>query len=170
MPFPPPTRTSRRVALLLPALALAGADRPAWAEDDAERAIVTTGLQATARAAVWVKHDVPYSQSATFDGYRTDCSGYVSMAWGLARPGLNTRTLRRVGDFITKPELRRGDALLSPTTHVVLFDKWADAGRTSYWGYEESSSQGAVYRVIPFPYWPGYGQFKPFHKRGLTPS
>lgn len=165
-----PSRLVRRAAiaaalgLTLISAAPAHADSPS-----AERAVVTTGLEATARAAVWVTRDVPYSQGATFDGYRTDCSGYVSMAWGLARPGLSTYSLRRVGDFITKPQLRRGDALLSPTTHVVLFDSWANAERTEYWGYEESSSQGAVYRRIPYPYWPGYGDFKPFHKRGMTP-
>lgn len=161
---------SRRSALLLPAGALAALTLPTAAEADDERALAITGLMACTRAQRWVDADVPYSQSAYYNGYRTDCSGFVSFAWGLARPGLSTYSLRRVGDFITKPQLRRGDALLSPTTHVVMFDKWADAGRTSYWGYEESSSQGAVHRVIPYPYWPGYGDFKPFHKRGMTPA
>lgn len=29
----------------------------------------------------WVDKHVPYSQSGTHDGYRTDCSGFVSMCW-----------------------------------------------------------------------------------------
>lgn len=160
----------RRTAIALALASLTTVAGPAAASPSGSSAAVTTGLQAVARAQVWVTKDVPYSQSATFDGYRTDCSGYISMAWGLTRPGLTTYSLRRVGDFITKPQLRRGDLLLSPTTHVVLFEKWADAERTHYWGYEESSSHGAVYRKIPYPYWPGYGQFRPFHKRGMTPS
>ena len=163
------------LSALGPAPAALAESRPASAPHtvpapEALRTPVTTGLQATARASAWVKRDVPYSQSATFDGYRTDCSGYVSMAWGLARPGLTTYSLRRVGDFISKPQLRRGDLLLDPLRHAVLFDKWANAERTSYWGYEESSSQGAVYREIPYPYWSGYGHFRPFHKRGLSPA
>ncbi|CCH75331.1 putative hypothetical protein [Nostocoides australiense Ben110] len=159
----------RRDALLLAPAALLGLATPALAEDD-ERAIVATGIQACNRAQRWVDADVPYSQTSYYNGYRTDCSGYVSFAYGLARPGLSTYTLRRVGDFIKKPQLKRGDLLLDPTRHVVLFDKWADAEHTSYWGYEESSSQGAVHRIIPFPYWPGYGTYRPFHKRGMTPA
>ncbi|GAB4078615.1 hypothetical protein [Nostocoides australiense] len=160
---------ARRDTLLLAPAALLGLATPALAEDD-ERLSTITGIMACNRAARWVDADVPYSQTTYYNGYRTDCSGYVSFAWGLARPGLTTWSLRRVGDFIHKPQLRRGDALLDPNRHVVLFDKWADAGHTSYWGYEESSSQGAVHRIIPYPYWPGYGTYKPFHKRGMTPA
>lgn len=159
----------RETLLLAPAALLGLAATPAFADDDA-RVPVTTGLQACKRAQRWVDADVPYSQTSYYNGYRTDCSGYVSFAYGLARPGHSTWSLRRIGDFIKKPELKRGDLLLDPNRHVVLFDKWADEAHTSYWGYEESSSQGAVHRVIPFPYWPGYGTYKPFHKRGMTPA
>src|SRR5438105_14469861 len=31
----------------------------------------------------WFDEKVPYSQSRSHDGYRTDCSGFVSMAWQL---------------------------------------------------------------------------------------
>jgi len=34
-----------------------------------------------ARGQDWVDKHVPYNQGATHDGYRTDCSGFVSMAW-----------------------------------------------------------------------------------------
>jgi hypothetical protein len=34
-----------------------------------------------ANAKTWLNPAVPYSQSAYHNGYRTDCSGYVSMAW-----------------------------------------------------------------------------------------
>ena len=87
------------------------------------------------RAALWVGQKVPYSQAAyaaDIQGhrYRTDCSGFVSMAWGLGR-SLTTRTLPDVatalgpvGDYA---DLQPGDALDSPTAgHVVLFVRWAD--------------------------------------------
>lgn len=32
-------------------------------------------------AKTWLNPPVPYSQTAYHNGYRTDCSGYVSMAW-----------------------------------------------------------------------------------------
>lgn len=48
------------------------------------------------RAATWLTANsgkpVPYSQSRYFQGYRTDCSGYASMALELGKPGTNTRT------------------------------------------------------------------------------
>ena len=34
-----------------------------------------------ARGQDWVDKHVPYDQGKTHDGYRTDCSGFVSMSW-----------------------------------------------------------------------------------------
>ena len=39
------------------------------------------------RAQVWVDEKVPYSQSATTNGYRQDCSGYVSYCWASSTSG-----------------------------------------------------------------------------------
>jgi len=127
-----------------------------------------TGAVAAARAQVWVDNDVSYSQTSTYQGYRKDCSGYLSMAWGLSTPGLTTWTLPNVGYYIDKSQLRQGDALLAVDSHVTMFDHWADSTRTSYWGYEETPSVGATFRKIPYPYWSGYGTFKPFRYRGLS--
>lgn len=44
-------------------------------------------LQCIARTTIisrgqdWVDKHVPYSQTGSHDGYRTDCSGFVSMCW-----------------------------------------------------------------------------------------
>ncbi len=132
-----------------------------------------TGALAVARAQVWVNAGIPYNQRGYYQGYREDCSGYVSMAWGLATPGLTTPTFTTVGHYLTgSSQLQRGDALLNSASgnagHVVLFDAWANAAHTSYWGYEETGSHGAIHRVIPYPYWSGYGTFKPFHFNGLS--
>ncbi len=34
-----------------------------------------------ARGQDWVDKHVPYNQGGSHDGYRTDCSGFVSMCW-----------------------------------------------------------------------------------------
>jgi cell wall-associated NlpC family hydrolase len=107
---------------------------------------------------------VPYSMSGApdelFGGYRRDCSGYVSMALGLSRPGLDTIQLAAQSTPISKADLQPGDLMIKPAAggagHVVLFERWADASMTSYWGYEQSGDGGTHYRQIPYPYFSGY--------------
>jgi len=112
----------------------------------------------------WAGGPVPYllsSNSATwFHGYRRDCSGYVSMALGLPGPGLNTAGLAAASTVISKPQLRPGDLLINTAPngagHVVLFDHWNDASRSSYIGYEQSGDGGTHHRTIPYPYYGSY--------------
>lgn len=152
----------------LPLLALASAASLTFAAP-ASAAPALTGATAVARAKVWVDRGISYSQSTTYQGYRMDCSGYVSMAWGLTKPGYTTYTMPQVGTYISKSSLRQGDAMLNSSSHVLLFDKWADSAHSYYWAYEESSSRGgAVYRKIPYPYWSGYGTYKPFRYKGMS--
>lgn len=127
-----------------------------------------------ARADRWVKLGVSYSQSAYFEGYRTDCSGYVSMAWALTSNGrpisLSTASLDapNVSVAITKDALQPGDLILRPSDqpgassgHAVIFAGWADQAHTKYYGYHESSSQnGATYATIPYPF---------YNETGYTP-
>lgn len=40
-----------------------------------------------------------------------DCSGYVSMSWELAKPGLTTYTMHTQSHNITKDHLEKGDAM-----------------------------------------------------------
>ncbi|MGN6415203.1 peptidase inhibitor family I36 protein, partial [Flexivirga sp.] len=131
-----------------------------------------SGATVISRAKVWVDAGVPYSQTHYYQGYREDCSGYVSMAWGLAKPGTTTAGMPNYGRYISKSALRKGDVLLNSTAgsqgHVVIFEKWANTAHTSYWAYEESGSHGAVHRVNPYPYYAGYGTFKPFHYSKLS--
>ena len=130
-----------------------------------------SGTTAAARAKVWTDKHLPYSMSRTYGGYRTDCSGLVSMAWGLPKPGAVTNTMPRLGHYISSSSLKRGDAVLNSSAgamgHVVLFDKWANSSHTRYWVYEESGSGGAQHHVIPYPYYPGHGTFKAFRYNGL---
>jgi len=134
-------------------------------------ALAITRPEIKSRAQAWVNAQVPYSQSAYRDGYRTDCSGFVSYAWNLrdnaGNPrSLTTWTLPNVSHRISKEELQSGDILLNPGSHVVLFDQWANSQRTEYWAYEMTPPR-AVYRKIPYPYWAGYGIYEPYRYNGL---
>ncbi|MBY8848399.1 hypothetical protein [Saccharothrix longispora] len=118
--------------------------------------------EALSRAASW--REVPYSQTAfhtnSHGTYRTDCSGFVSMVFGLPdvpHGGLNTVDLLRVSTRIAKDELLPADVLIDPhgdrtTRHVVLFGAWVDAGRTHYLALEQCAGLGTVRRTLAYPY------------------
>ncbi|MGW1997356.1 hypothetical protein [Embleya sp. NPDC001921] len=124
------------------------------------------GDEIVARAKRWADLRLGYSMTGLHDGYRTDCSGLVSMAWGLPPPGLTTVTLPEVSHPIGKDDLRPGDILLDTAPgaagHTLIFAGWADAAHTTYHAYEESASKGAHHGTIPYPYWPGHGTFRPY--------
>ncbi len=118
------------------------------------------------RANYWVEMEVPYSQTSYYDGYRTDCAGFVSYAWEVkfnnGQPrSLLTNDFPYFADKINKDELSTGDIMLEVNTHVVIFDKWDDHSRSYYWAFEMTNPR-AMYRRIPYPYWPGYGNFEPY--------
>ena len=80
-----------------------------------------------------------------------DCSAYVSWVWGVGR--FTTDSIWQVSHFITKDELRPGDAVnltiaRDPrrTGHIRLFEAWANEARTLMWVYEETPPR-AVHRV-----------------------
>ncbi|MEV0989025.1 peptidoglycan-binding protein [Streptomyces sp. NPDC049949] len=126
------------------------------------------------RAKTWLDAKVPYSMSTYWsDGYRQDCSGYVSMAWNL---GTNewTGSLDKFATKITKDELLPGDMLLfhnpaDPTngSHVVLFGGWVDETRTHYVAYEQTrpnTRKGAT----PYGYWNNATKYVPYRFNGVT--
>jgi putative cell wall-binding protein len=129
-------------------------------------------------------YGVPYSQSrwalengtllptATANpsskGYRTDCSGFVSMCWNLRDSSGNpysttTADMGAKGSKkyfeITKAQLQPGDAILkstdwgAPVGHVILFCGWTDSSQKSYWALEQTSSSshnGTIYHTRPW--------------------
>ena len=129
------------------------------------------------RANSWVERGVPYSMEAYTNDpngkqYRTDCSGFVSMAWGLDN-SYSTVTLPQVAHPIPKDELQPGDILLKggpgsegANGHVVIFNGWTDDSHTSYYALEEAGGVGATARTISYPY-DGDGSYVPFRKNGL---
>jgi hypothetical protein len=108
------------------------------------------------------------------NGFRTDCSGFVSGMADVGKRfgGFNTAAL---GDKclvykVEKEEMKPGDILLNMRGyckdkivnntnaktfggHVTMFTKWFNDDKTAYYGYEESASKGAVHRYITYPYW-----------------
>jgi hypothetical protein len=97
------------------------------------------------RALNWVERRVMYSQTpqASVGGYRTDCSGLVSMAWGLPTPGNTTHSFaggpwdNRRSRRITWDELEPGDAINYPSRHIMLFAGWLDERKTRFCTIEE---------------------------------
>jgi hypothetical protein len=121
-----------------------------------------TRAEVLARAQHWYAQgaDLPYNQGASNPDpqgrlYRTDCSGYVSMAWHLTS-SLNTVSLPGVSHLIAKADLQQGDVLNAPirspkhsTGHVKLFVRWAAADKPSFVGYEFGSTP-VQYHTMPY--------------------
>ena len=89
------------------------------------------------RAKTWIASPVPYSQAKYFGGYRTDCSGYVSMCWNTGT-SWSTSTFHSVAKPITTADLKPGDAMLKAGTHIRLFEGWSDAAHTKYVAWEQT--------------------------------
>ncbi|OIJ62697.1 peptidoglycan-binding protein [Streptomyces mangrovisoli] len=140
----------------------------------ATRTPATTRTEIIKRARKWVTERVPYDMEAYWsDGYRQDCSGFVSMAWGL--PGNEwTGSLDQYGTRISKGALEPGDMLLfhnpddpEKGSHVVLFGGWTDSSHTTYTVYEETPPQ-ARSQPTPYPYWSNGDKYVPYRYKGLT--
>jgi cell wall-associated NlpC family hydrolase len=118
------------------------------------------------RACSWLRDSVPYSQTKFHQNehgiYRADCSGFVSMAWGLpGKPedrhgGRDTPGLAVVSSLIPPVDLRAGDVIIrqdgtSLTRHVVIFAAWAEEPGL-YWAYEQAGGHRTRLRSITYPY------------------
>jgi hypothetical protein len=103
-----------------------------------------TRSEVLARAKDWYVRDVAYSQDAyALDvnrtaSYRTDCSGFVSMAWHLTT-SKTTSNLSDVATTISKSALRPGDALNDAGEHAVVFIGWKDQDAGTFYYYSESN-------------------------------
>ncbi|MET9220083.1 MULTISPECIES: peptidoglycan-binding protein [unclassified Streptomyces] len=126
------------------------------------------------RARTWADAKVPYSMTAYWkDGYRQDCSGFVSMAWGLGSSAW-TGSLAGYGVRITKDELMPGDILLFHNaadpehgSHTVIFDGWVDDAHTAYTGYEQTVPATRV-QTTPYAYWSNSGKYIPYRYKYLA--
>ncbi|TDD81089.1 hypothetical protein E1293_19330 [Actinomadura darangshiensis] len=128
------------------------------------------------RAKTWHPHTgqrVSYSQTDSHNGYRTDCSGYVSMALDLPKPGPNTvgLTSSEYTERIKMSELKKGDLVMdaegtNTTRHVVIFEKWADGDHSSYWAYEQRGHYGTDHRTRDYGLSSG-SEYKAYRPKNL---
>ncbi|MFF8829760.1 peptidoglycan-binding protein [Streptomyces sp. NPDC015131] len=126
------------------------------------------------RAKRWVAAKVPYSMEKYWtDGYRQDCSGFVSMAWNLAGNEW-TGSLDRFGTRLDRSDLQPGDILLfhNPAdpnrgSHVTLFGGWTDYTHTSYTAYEQAKPH-ARRQATPMAYWNNSSRYVAYRYKGLT--
>ncbi|MFJ5922767.1 peptidoglycan-binding protein [Kitasatospora sp. NPDC092948] len=134
----------------------------------------TTRAEIMRRAQAWVDQKVPYSMTKYWsDGYRQDCSGFVSMAWGLGS-SQTTWTLPDFADRISKDDLQPGDVLIYNNandpqggSHAVLFGGWVDAAHTKYTALEQTRP-GTTERSTPYAYWSNSSGYQPYRYKGLT--
>ncbi|WP_089955149.1 hypothetical protein [Lentzea xinjiangensis] len=146
------------------ALVLAGA-APVSAAPATEQVSRAELLQ---RAETWLTANngtqVPYSMELYWhDGYRQDCSGFVSMAAKLEKEnplgGPNTEAL--VTEEYTIPlaiaDLRPGDLLIDSVDepgadfrHVVIFERWTKDDRSEYMAYEQRGGHGTDHRPLTY--------------------
>ena len=120
------------------------------------------------RGEFWTSQHIPYSMHTWIPGpegksYRTDCSGFVSMALHLSN-ALSTVTLPNVVNPISWDDLQPGDVVgtLGPGTggasgHVTLFHSWANSAKSRYHSLE---CQGGDIGCAPYEReinWPDHG-------------
>ncbi|MFD3335181.1 peptidoglycan-binding protein [Streptomyces sp. NPDC058700] len=126
------------------------------------------------RAKLWVTAQVPYSMEKYWsDGYRQDCSGYISMAWNL-RSNEWTGSLDRFADRIDRTELLPGDILLfhNPAdpargSHVTIFGGWTDYTHTSYTAYEQTKPRTRK-QATPMAYWQHSSRYVAYRYKGVV--
>ncbi|MBT2441271.1 peptidoglycan-binding protein, partial [Streptomyces sp. ISL-36] len=134
----------------------------------------TTRSEIINRAKLWVSAQVPYSMEKYWsDGYRQDCSGYISMAWSL-RANEWTGSLDRFGERIDRTELQPGDILLfhnpaDPTkgSHVTIFGGWTDYTHTSYIAYEQARPRTRK-QATPMAYWTHSDRYTAYRYKGVV--
>ena len=114
----------------------------------------------------WTHKNVSTNHCGHYNGYRTDCSGFVDYC-------LHIPSRATSGDYhdftysIRKDDLRMGDAIVCPHGgdpnatdtdggHVVLFDQWENSSNmTKYWLFElcnHPGCRGTYHRLAPYPY------------------
>jgi hypothetical protein len=130
-----------------------------------------TRSEVIARAKSWVNKGLDYNQNGSYQGYRTDCSGYASMAWNLSTSLATPEFIPDgVATSITKADLKPGDALLNPASgdngHIALFAGWSTSAHDEYWSYE-FTGRGVSYHKIPYPYYSGHGTFSPVRLKNI---
>ncbi|MFJ9059124.1 peptidoglycan-binding protein [Streptomyces sp. NPDC102409] len=149
-----------------------GASGPPAAPGTAQR--TTTRTEIINRAKKWVSAQVPYDMAAYWsDGYRQDCSGFVSMVWNL---GTNewTGSLATFGTKIARADLQPGDILLfhnladpAVGSHVTVFGGWTDHTHSHYLAYEQTRPNARA-ATTPMAYWSNSSKYVAYRYKGIV--
>lgn len=103
------------------------------------------------RAETWVKDTVAYDNRKEHDGYRQDCSGYVSFAWSLSK-SYSGDVWQSFANKIDFNNMQIGDALDNPEPgdagHMILFMGWVDKNAGTFVGFEENGYHGYTRKSI----------------------
>jgi hypothetical protein len=117
---------------------------------------VTTRQDVITHARAWHPHSakrVPYDQTAGYQGYRTDGSGYASMALGLPKPGPNSALLEAsYCKRVPMASLRPGDLVIKASggadvREVLIFEKWTSRAHRAYWAFQQRRGYGTDHLV-----------------------
>jgi hypothetical protein len=119
------------------------------------------------KARIWVQAKVPYgsfgfhNNPPFYDGYKADCSGYVSYAWGLNAPGIGTNQFvsENYAIVISISDLQPGDVLNNDQAdtagHMVIFVKWLDRAKNIFDAYDLNTDPGytseKAYTLVQIP-------------------
>lgn len=131
--------------------------------------------QILARAKPWVDANVPYSQDDCHPDsqgvlYREDCSGFVSMAWGLFKSYASSDFASDTADWSTLKgwgSMQPGDAA-AKNGHVALFVRWDNSDHTTAVMWEESTWHvGTVERKFSLSYLNG-DNYHPIRYSGIN--
>lgn len=87
-------------------------------------------FQRKIRAYRWLSQRISYSQRRWHEGYRTDCSGFGSMIWGLGR-STTTYYWRYSSHRRALNDIKYGDEIIlehlnGRPYHAVMFTRWID--------------------------------------------
>ncbi|GFF38193.1 uncharacterized protein YraJ [Aspergillus udagawae] len=133
-----------------------------------------TRKEIISRGQYWVSRHIPYSMNKVYPDpngrkYRTDCSGFVSMALHANSPGYSTVSLPEIAKPISWDDLKPGDLVgtLGPGTggaagHVTLFLSWADSSKKEYNTLECRGTYGCVAYKRPVGWKDGSFTAKPY--------
>ena len=130
----------------MPAFTLSKMPRKRWYPKGAAHQ-----FQRVVRSERWLSQKVRYSQVRWHEGYRTDCSGYTSMLWGLGR-STTTRYWRYYGHRRALADMKQGDVVIlehrnGRPYHAVMFIRWVDK-RQRMFEYIHLTGTGVGKRVM----------------------
>jgi hypothetical protein len=153
------------LALTLTLALLGCSSAPTETTDDTSESALT-GADIISRAEQWVAVKMPYCQvpnhvkdidpfcasvctrpdNATWNPYRSDCSGFVSYTWGLPAPGRVTKQfapfVNDISHTIPATELQPGDAI-NNDEHMFLFKGWTIPNQQAIF-IEEPGCSGSI--------------------------